>query len=61
MLIALHMTVYNYIIAQHTKYLLYDVIISIFTLLYCKQHKAIPREFQEVKVPRFHDNGTGWW
>jgi len=19
-----------------------------------------PREFQEVKVPRFHDNGTGW-
>ena len=20
-----------------------------------------PRMFQEVKVPRFHDNGTGWW
>ena len=20
-----------------------------------------PREFQEFKVPRFHDNGTGWW
>jgi len=20
-----------------------------------------PRVFQEVKVPRFHDNGTGWW
>jgi len=20
-----------------------------------------PREFQEVKVPRFHDNGTKWW
>jgi hypothetical protein len=20
-----------------------------------------PREFQEVKVPRLHDNGTGWW
>jgi hypothetical protein len=19
-----------------------------------------PRGFQEVKVPRFHDNGTGW-
>ena len=19
------------------------------------------RMFQEVKVPRFHDNGTGWW
>jgi hypothetical protein len=20
-----------------------------------------PRRFQEVKVPIFHDNGTGWW
>jgi len=20
-----------------------------------------PRGFQEVKVPRCHDNGTGWW
>jgi hypothetical protein len=20
-----------------------------------------PRRFQEVKIPRFHDNGTGWW
>jgi hypothetical protein len=20
-----------------------------------------PRGFREVKVPRFHDNGTGWW
>jgi hypothetical protein len=20
-----------------------------------------PRRFQEVKVPRFHKNGTGWW
>jgi hypothetical protein len=20
-----------------------------------------PRGFQEVKVPRFHDNRTGWW
>jgi hypothetical protein len=20
-----------------------------------------PRGFQEIKVPRFHDNGTGWW
>jgi len=19
------------------------------------------REFQEVKAPRFRDNGTGWW
>ena len=20
-----------------------------------------PRGFQEVKIPRFRDNGTGWW
>ena len=20
-----------------------------------------PRGLQEIKVPRFHDNGTGWW
>ena len=20
-----------------------------------------PRGFQEVKDPRFYDNGTGWW
>jgi len=20
-----------------------------------------PRDFQEVKPPRFRDNGTGWW
>ena len=22
---------------------------------------ALPRGFQKVKVPRLHDNGTGWW
>jgi len=21
----------------------------------------LPRGFQEVKAPRFHNNGTGWW
>jgi hypothetical protein len=21
----------------------------------------VPRGFQEVKVPRIRDNGTGWW
>ena len=20
-----------------------------------------PRGFQKVKIPRFHDSGTGWW
>jgi len=26
-----------------------------------KQSRYRPGGFQEVKVPRFHDNGTGWW
>jgi len=26
-----------------------------------QQSRYRPRGFQEVKVPRFHDNGTGWW
>jgi hypothetical protein len=33
-------------------------------LIYYKQfpyRPEWPRGFQEVKVPRFHDNGTGWW
>jgi hypothetical protein len=24
-------------------------------------YRPKPRGFQEVKVPRFHDNGTVWW
>jgi hypothetical protein len=37
-------------------------------LFYVKKRYSSPvtglewrRGFQEVKVPRFHDNGTGWW
>jgi hypothetical protein len=26
-----------------------------------KQSHYRPRGFQEVKFPRFRDNGTGWW
>jgi hypothetical protein len=26
-----------------------------------KKGKEVPILFQEVKVPRLHDNGTGWW
>jgi len=26
-----------------------------------KQSRYRPRGFQEVKVPKFRDNGTGWW
>ena len=34
---------------------------------YCKKQSSPitgldrPRGLQEVKVPRFRDNGTGWW
>jgi len=35
-------------------------------VLYKKGNKSVPlqargAQFQEVKVPRFRDNGTGWW
>jgi hypothetical protein len=34
-------------------------------ILNCKSNPVTglewPRGFQEIKVPRFHDNGTGWW
>jgi len=35
-------------------------------LMHLKQSSPVtglerPRGFQEVKVPRFRDNGTGWW
>jgi hypothetical protein len=26
-----------------------------------KESRYRPGVAQEVKVPRFHDNGTGWW
>jgi len=26
-----------------------------------KQALYRPRGFQGVKIPRFHDNGIGWW
>ena len=32
-----------------------------YTLLQKLMSLEWPRGFQEVKVPRFHDNGTGWW
>jgi hypothetical protein len=27
----------------------------------CRYRPRVARGFQEVKVLRFHDNGTGWW
>jgi len=37
-----------------------------FIGVYCMQISPTtglewPRGFQEIKVHRFHDNGTGWW
>jgi len=26
-----------------------------------RYNPEVPRGFQEVKVPRLRDNGTGWW
>jgi len=38
---------------------------EIFLILVCKSSPITgldrPRVFQEVKAPRFRDNGTGWW
>jgi hypothetical protein len=37
----------------------------VMLILHCKSSPVTdlewPRGFKEVKVPRFHDNGTGWW
>ena len=33
---------------------------SLYQLSY-PDHTEWPRGFQEVKVPRLHDKGTGWW
>jgi hypothetical protein len=40
------------------------IIIIIIIIIKVKQPRwglEWPGWFQEVKVPRFHDNGTGWW
>ena len=26
-----------------------------------RYRREVPRGFQEIKVPRLRDNGTGWW
>ena len=30
-------------------------------VLILQEAPEVPREFQEVKVPRLRDNGPGWW
>ena len=58
----------NYNLYQHTcECLIYSNIFEISPIKVkvnvCSPVTGLewPRGFQEVKVPRFHDNGTGWW
>ena len=37
------------------------MMIIIIIIKQSRYRPGVPRGFQEVKVPRFHDNGTGWW
>jgi len=41
----------------------YDVTLlnGVSALRICEGNLEWPRGFQEVTVPRFNDNGTGWW
>jgi hypothetical protein len=46
----------------------FEAVVLIAALSYVYKRKSSPvtglewlREFQEVKLPRFHDNSTGWW
>ena len=45
----------------------FDFLMMSTELLETCKGKSVPlqawsgQRFQEVKVPRFHDNGTGWW
>jgi hypothetical protein len=43
---------------------IYNSNLNKFTLINVNQshyRPEAPRGFQEVKVPRFYDNSTGWW
>jgi len=46
---------------NNTTVLLKMSIIMFETCKKVKQSRYRPGGFQEVKVPRFRDNGTGWW
>ena len=49
--------------------ILISMAFSVFEVTFYKRRKKQkvnqsryrPGRFQVVKVPRFHDNGTGWW
>jgi len=49
---------------EHSNYELQYLIQSFWNLKEVNQshyRPEVPRGFQEVKVPRLRDNGTGWW
>jgi hypothetical protein len=39
----------------------HDLYLYVYKQSRYRPRVARPRGFQEVKVPRLHDNGTGWW
>ena len=49
----------------YDKSYIYFVLFCFVLFDFCKSSPVTgpegPREFWELKVPRFRDNGTGWW
>jgi len=49
-------------IVPYVLYVYYDTLASNRKELNQSHYRPeVRREFQEVKVPRLRDNGTGWW
>jgi hypothetical protein len=55
----------NIMIQLHAKFHISSASGSLITIMQTesngKKKQSRYREFQEVKVPRFLDNGRGWW
>ena len=51
----------NVISAHEMFIIIITIIIIIIKVKQPHYMPKVPRGFQEVQVPRFHDNGTGWW
>jgi hypothetical protein len=56
---------YYYYYYYYSVVLVLVVVVLPYIRMNCKSSPVTglewPRGFQEIKVPRFHDNGTGWW
>ena len=48
---------------HYERFIICNIDLIIIRLMQCNPITGLdrPRGFQEVKVPRFRDNGTGWW